>query len=161
MRAALIAALVALANPALGEEPLLATLHERNGTVAPTYAWSFEVRFAVTGQVTITYCRGYAQTAPGCATVKSVVLPEAFEALTRALAPLAADLAARPPAENPNPPIGGGVAWAVLAHEGAVITLPAFALPEDRPRIDAVLMLLRQAVPVAAMDAAASAARAP
>lgn len=159
MRAALIAALVALAGPAEGQDQLLATLLERNGTVAPVYAWSYEVRFAQSGRVTITYCRGYAQTAPGCATAKSVVLPPYFDALISHLAPLAADLAARPPTEDPAPPIGGGAAWAVSVHDGARVTLPAFPLAEDRARIDAVLMLLRQAVPIAAMDAAASAAR--
>lgn len=160
MKATLIAALVALAGPAQGQG-LLATLQEHNGAVAPPYAWSYEVRFAQTGLVTITYCRGYARTSPGCATVKSVVLPHAFEALRNHLAPLAADLMARPPAEDPAPPIGGGGAWAVLVHDGASLTLPAFPLPRDRGRIDAVLMLLRQAVPIAAMDAAASAARVP
>jgi hypothetical protein len=160
MRAALIAALVALAGPAQGQG-LLAILHEQSGTVAPVYAWSSEVRFHLGGRVTVIYCRGYAQTAPGCATVKSVVLPHAYEALERALAPLAADLFAHPAAEDPAPPIGGGAAWAVLVQDGATLALPAHPMAQDGARIGAVLALLRQAVPIAAMDAAASSARGP
>ena len=160
MRAAVIAALVALAGPAQGQG-VLAILHEQSGTVAPVYAWSSEVRFHLGGRVTVIYCRGYARTSPGCATVKSVVLPHSFEALEHHLAPLAADIFARPPADDPAPPIGGGAAWAVLVRDGATLALPAHPRTEDRARTNAVLALLRQAVPIAAMDAAASSARGP
>ena len=91
MRAAIAGiALVAVTGPAAAEinvsslrdgPSIIAELHARSGTVAPPFAWAWDVRFANNGAVFITYCKGYAQAEPGCATREERLADGRMEAL--------------------------------------------------------------------------------
>jgi hypothetical protein len=160
-RIALLLALLAPA-PALaqGDSPF-AGWGESSGSLPPEYAWEYTVTFHEDRSVTVDYCKGYANDAPGCATISRRLSKADLAALHAALDPLAAALAESPPQADPNPPIGGGASWAWVNAAGEDIRLPAFPAEPDRARVQALLALLQSYTPKAAVAAAERRAKAP
>ena len=142
-------ALILLALPAKAE--VIATLQARSGSLPPPAAWSWSAEFHADGTVETTWCKGYAETAPGCASRN-----DAFdlEALQTALAPWAG---AAPVTPDPAPPIGGG------SRSGSIgaLVLPPHPLPADVARTDQALDLLFGFLPEGALDDTSARAKAP
>lgn len=161
-RLALMLALLAPAAPALAEEASpFAGWGESSGSLPPEYAWEYSVTFREDRSVTVEYCKGYANEAPGCATISRRLSKSQLAALHEALDPLAAPMAENPPQPDPDPPIGGGAAWAWVNVAGEDIRLPAFAIDQDQARVKAVLALLQDHTPKNVVATAERRAKAP
>ena len=147
---AVVLACLAASAQAEGERAVTVTLHARSGTVAPPYAWAWDV--TIEGSKVLTrYCKAYATTEPGCASHEDQLTSDqvtALLALTQTLAPAP---------ENPNPPIGGGALWAEVNG----LRLPAHPLAPDQARVTAALDALQAFVPAGAIEDTSSRAKAP
>ncbi|MGA0540341.1 hypothetical protein [Neotabrizicola sp. VNH66] len=160
LAAALFLALVAA--PALAEDASpIAVWGEDSGTLPPEYAWSYTVTFTTDRRVTVEYCKGYADTAPGCATVKKRLTKASFAAFQAELAPLALGLLEDPARTDPDPPIGGGAFFGKLNVDGEDVALPAFPVDEDKPQVDAILQVLQDYTPAGQVAAAEKQSKAP
>jgi hypothetical protein len=95
--------------------------------------------------VTLRACRGYEDSDDGCRTFTGRAPAGAVEGIAAAAS--AADIAARPPGEDPMPPVGGGSTSGSVMIDGKRVILPPFPLAEDRARTEAVLAAIRAAVP--------------
>jgi hypothetical protein len=120
---------------------------ENSGSLPPEYAWDYTVHFQDDRRVEVTYCKGYAEAAPGCATATTRLSKKKYAALIEALTPLAADLAAHPAKDAADIPVGGGSIYGRITLNGDDIALPAFVAEEDGARVKAVLDLLQAATP--------------
>jgi hypothetical protein len=150
------------ASPLLAQDTAeFAYWGENSGSLPPEYAWDYTVTFTADRKAEVRYCKGYATTAPGCATTKFRLSKRKFAALQTALAPLEADLAANPAKDDPNPPVGGGSVYGKLSMNGHEVSLHAFPMAEDAARVGAVLDLLRENTPKTAISNAKTAAKRP
>ncbi|WP_373355143.1 hypothetical protein [Pseudoroseicyclus sp. CXY001] len=136
----------------------LAVLSARSPSVAPSYAWSYDVTLAASA-VTARYCHGYETEGPACGTASEPLGPEAGAALEARIAAFAADLTAAPIAESLDPPIGGGATAAVLYPGSSALTVPGY--PADTARAEAILAGLEALIPAGLVEAAAAAGEAP
>lgn len=152
LRRVLALALAPLAAAAAAEEPL-ATLGANNGSLPPPYHRSTSVSVLADGSVRLRACRGYGDA--DCRTYTGRAPAGAVEAILAAAE--AAGLAARAPAADPNPPVGGGAEWGSVRLGDRVIDLPAFPAGPDADRVAAVLSAIRAAVPGSLRDQAAAA----
>ena len=160
-RLAVILALLAPAPVMAEEASPFAGWGESSGSLPPEYAWEYSVTFREDRSVTVEYCKGYANEAPGCATVSRRLSKAQFAELQAALDPLAAPMAENPPQPDPDPPIGGGAAWGWVNVAGEDIRLPAFPVDQDQARVKAVLALLQDHTPKNAVATAERRAKAP
>jgi len=160
-RLAVILALLAPAPVMAEEASPFAGWGESSGSLPPEYAWEYSVTFREDRSVTVEYCKGNANEAPGCATVSRRLSKAQFAELHAALDPLAAPMAENPPQPDPDPPIGGGAAWGWVNVAGEDIRLPAFPVDQDQARVKAVLALLQDHTPNNAVATAERRAKAP
>ena len=152
----------ALAGPALAEDgEAFARWGENSGSLPPEYAWDYSVSFFPDRRGEVEYCKGYANEAPGCAVSRFRLSKKAFAALQEALAPLEADLAAKPAVSVADFPVGGGSVGGMLRMNGREVKLLQFPNEADAPRVGAVLGLLRENTPASAIRSAKSKARQP
>ena len=157
-----VLALLLLAVPAAAQDASpIASWGEDSGSLPPEYAWDYTVTFTGDRQVTVIYCKGYANAAPGCATIRKRLTKTSFAAMQAELAPLAVGLLEDPPQNDPNPPIGGGSSYGRLNVGGEDVTLPGFPLPADKPQVDAILRVLKDYTPAGQVAAAEKRAKAP
>lgn len=160
-RLAVILALLAPAPVMAEEASPFAGWGESSGSLPPEYAWEYSVTFREDRSVTVEYCKGYANEAPGCATVSRRLSKAQFAELQAALDPLAAPMSENPPQPDPDPPIGGGAAWGWVNVAGEDIRLPAFPVDQDQARVKAILALLQDHTPKNAVASAERRAKAP
>jgi len=154
--------LALLSAPAVAQDrDAFAVWGESSGSLPPEYAWDYTVSFFPDRHGEVTYCKGYSDAPPGCATTRFRLTRPDFAALQTALAPLEADLAAKPAAEAVDIPVGGGSVGGRLQMNGRDLRLPAFPAEADAARVDAVIRLLRENTPERAVRSAKSKARAP
>jgi hypothetical protein len=132
-----------------------------SGSLPPEFAWDYQVTFSDDQMVWVRYCKGYANTAPGCATASSALSETEYSALISALTPLADELAARPPQASSEISVGGGSLSGQLVRDGITIRLPNTSIDADAARVAAVLDLLRQYTPQSLIEEASSRARLP
>ena len=107
------------------------------------------------------YCKGYADSAPGCAVSRFRLSKTAFAELEAALEPLEADLAANPAKPAVDFPVGGGSVGGLLRMNGREVKLLQFPAEADAARVGAVLDLLRDTTPASPIRAAKAKARQP
>lgn len=151
MKALALAVLLAMPGWAVAADTpkIIAVWSEDSGSLPPEYAWDYPVEYLAGGAVQATYCKGYAEEAPGCATVTSHLSTATQTAMQTAIAPFAANLLAQPPqpAGDDAIPIGGGsVSGRVLVGETDVV-LHAFPRADDAERVQAVLKILQDTTP--------------
>ncbi len=132
-----------------------------SGSLPPEYAWDYVVTFFTDHIVSARYCKGYAQTEPGCATVTQKLSADDFAAFSTSLAPIVEAIAAAPPRETDVVPIGGGSVFGALVVGGTEIDLPPFASDADASRVADALAVLRRATPADLVEAAKRRARQP
>lgn len=151
MKILLLSALLATTGfAAMAEEPVsIASWSENSGSLPPEYAWDYRVKFLPGGMVEATYCKGYAEEAPGCATVTKQLSAAAQMAMEAAIAPYAAELLANPPqmVSDDQIPIGGGSISGRVQLGETSVALYAFPRPEDAERVQAVLQILQDSTP--------------
>ena len=134
--------------PALAsDDAVFAVLGEDSGSLPPDYAWDYTVSFTADRRGVVRYCKGYADAAPGCATATFRLSQRRFADRQDALAPLAADLAARPAVQDPDPPVGGGSVSGRVTLNGAELALWSHPLPDDAARVGAVIALVQENTP--------------
>lgn len=159
--AAILLFCLALAAPLRAQDvTAFARWGSSSGALPPDHAWDYTVTFITDRRVTVEYCKGYAQEAPGCATVSRRLSQADYAALQEKLVPLLAGLAEAPPQPDPNPPVGGGSSWGSVAVAGKDIALPGFPVDQDHVRVRAILTLLADYTPKGAIDAAQRRAKA-
>jgi hypothetical protein len=131
------------------EDALIAILREDSGSLPPEYAWSYRVRFFASGQVEAEYCKGYAEEAPGCATLRRKLPSDASAAMSEELLTATAGLAADPPRQlsGDQIPLGGGSVGGWVLVDGEGVDLTEFPVPEDAPKVAAVLAILQKHTP--------------
>lgn len=137
-------------------DTLIASYTEGSGSLPPAYAWNYEVKFAADGTVSTRYCKGYGEAAPYCATRQNKLSAKKLAAFKTALAPIAADLAAKPIAALKMAPLGGGATEGHIYVSGAHHYLPAFPLETEIPRVTAAFDVLRKFTPAGAIEDAKS-----
>lgn len=148
--------LLACLGTAAHADTLIASYSENSGSLPPAYAWHYDVSFGADGTVNTRYCKGYGEVAPDCATRRDTLPADQLAALTAALAPIAADLAAKPVTEMEMPPIGGGSTTGHIFAAGADLLLPPFPVETDAARVTAAIDLLHKFTPAGAIDDAKS-----
>jgi hypothetical protein len=149
-------ALLACLGAAAHADTLIASYSENSGSLPPVYAWHYDVSFGADGAVSTRYCKGYGEVAPDCATRSDALSVDQLAALNAALAPIAADLAAKPVTEMDMPPIGGGSTTGHIFAAGADFLLPPFPTDAEGPRVTAAIELLHKFTPAGAIDDAKS-----
>ncbi len=151
------ACVLGLLSSAAFAADVLARYAENSGSLPPAYAWHYDVTFAADGTVTTRYCKGYGEEAPDCATRTDALTADNLADLQAALAPIAADLAAKPIAERAEPPIGGGSTTAqIFDAKGSALPLPPFPIEADTPRVTAAIEVLHRFTPKGAINDAKS-----
>lgn len=159
-RLALVLAL--LAGPALSQDgAAFALWGENSGSLPPEYAWDYTVSFYPDRRGEVEYCKGYADSVPGCAVSRFRLSKTAFAELEAALEPLEADLAANPAKPAVDFPVGGGSVGGLLRMNGREVKLLQFPAEADAARVGAVLDLLRDTTPASPIRAAKAKARQP
>lgn len=148
--------LLACLGTAAHADTLIASYSENSGSLPPAYAWHYDVSFGADGAVNTRYCKGYAEVAPDCATRSDTLPADQLAALNATLAPIAADLAAKPVMEMDMPPIGGGSTTGHILAAGADFLLPPFPVAADAPRVSAAIAVLHRFTPAGAIDDAQS-----
>ncbi len=141
----LLLALGAGAGGAAEAPAPLATYRENSGSLPPEHAWGLHAAIAGDGAVWARFCRGCETAGPACREAAGQAAPAALEALRAAAA--ASGLAERPAAADPAPFVGGPGSGGTVVLDAATIALPAFPAPGDRARVEAVLNVLRAALP--------------
>ena len=149
-------AVIACLGSAAHADTMIASYSENSGSLPPAYAWHYDVSFGADGTVTTRYCKGYGEVAPDCADRSDTLAAADLAALQSALAPIAADLAAKPVTEMEMPPIGGGSTTGHIFVAGADLLLPPFPTEADAPRVTAAIDLLHKFTPAGAVDDAKS-----
>lgn len=148
--------------PALAEDAApIARWGEDSGSLPPEYAWDYMATFTDDRRVSVTYCKGYEETPPGCATVTRRLSKAKYASLVEALAPLLPAIAANPPQDSADPMVGGGSFHGAVFFDGAAIRLPGDPREEDAARVAEVLEILRNHTPGGAITAARTQAKAP
>lgn len=137
-------------------DTLIARYSENSGSLPPIYAWHYDVSFGADGTVATRYCKGYSEAAPDCATRSDMLSAADLAALQSALAPIAADLAAKPVTEMDMFPVGGGSTTGHIFAAGVDLALPPFPIDADAPRVAAALEVLHKFTPAGAVDDAKS-----
>ena len=101
-RLLLALALGLLTSAATAEnDDVIARWYENSGSVEPDYAWDHVVDILLNGKVRATYCKGYAEAPPGCATVEKQMSDDQMDAFEADVEALMGDLAAHPPRSVP------------------------------------------------------------
>ena len=152
LRIAFLAGLGTALGTAGNADTLIASYSENSGSLPPAYAWHYDVSFGADGTVSTRYCKGYGEVTPDCATRSDALPADQLAALTAALAPIAADLAAKPVLEMEMPPVGGGSTTGHIFAAGADLVLPPFPVEADTARVTAALELLHTFTPAGAID---------
>jgi hypothetical protein len=131
------------------EDPVVAIWSEDSGSLPPEYAWEYKVRFFGSGKIEVEYCKGYAEAAPGCATVQKQLDDVSLDAMEAEIEPYVAKMIEDPPQRAPDDmvPIGGGSigGWILLGETNVV--LPNFAAEKDAKRVTEVLAILQKYTP--------------
>lgn len=133
---------------------VFATYGYDNGSLPPPYREEFRAAFSHEGQVRLTACRGYGE--EGCVSLEAEMRPGAAERI--AAAARASGLAEKPAQKDPEPPIGGGLAWGEVVLGGATYSAIALPAPEDASRVEALLAALDAELPEDARKAVNAAA---
>ena len=161
MKSFLLAAALA-SSPAWAESPmLLATWSENSGSLPPPYAWNVSAQVFADRSVTVQYCKGYADTEPGCATVMTRADDVAMAELLAVLKVNTVGLTVYPPHAMDDPPVGGGSVHGSVTLGDVVIDLPAFPSAVDQARVTTILAAIRAVIPTAALQEAAAKAIGP
>ncbi len=146
------------------EEPVVVAAWGGNsGSLPPEYAWDYRVEFLAGGVVQATYCKGYANEAPGCATVTRKFPLAAQQAMGDAIEPYAEDLLDNPPqsAADDEIPIGGESVSGRILLDGTYVSLFSFPRAEDAERVQAVLKILQDSTPANLVKKAKNKAKQP
>ncbi|SIO32964.1 hypothetical protein [Vannielia litorea] len=124
-----------------------ATYGYDNGSLPPPYREEFRAEFSRSGMVLLTACRGYDDS--GCVSMTAPMKDGGMLRIEQSAR--ASGLAERPARKNPQPPIGGGLAWGKVVLDGGQ-TCDAIALPAegDVARVEALLAALDAEIPDAA-----------
>jgi hypothetical protein len=155
MMRALLLAMILAAGPALADSPtLLATFGQNSGSLPPPYAWRLAVQIFADRSVVVQYCKGYADSEPGCATVRDRANDDAMADLLAVLNVNLPDLVAHPPQATDDPPVGGGSVYGSVISGETVVKLPAFAVEADKDRVALVLAAVEAVIPQAAVNQA-------
>ncbi len=139
-----------LATAALAEnDDVIARWYENSGSVEPDHAWDHVVDILLNGKVRATYCKGYAEAPPGCATVEKQMSDDQMDAFEADVEALMGDLAAHPPHAVPpeEMQIGGGSLGGWIIIGGQKIDLPAEPVAADAARVAAMLAVLQAHTP--------------
>ena len=157
-------ALTLAATPLTAQTPpVIASWSENSGSLPPEYAWDYRVEFLAGGVVQATYCKGYADEAPGCATVTRKFPLAAQQAMGDAIEPYAEDLLDNPPqsAADDEIPIGGESVSGRILLDGTYVSLFSFPRAEDAERVQAVLKILQDSPPANLVKKAKNKAKQP
>ncbi len=160
----IILALGLIATPLLAQPPVVvASWGENSGSLPPEYAWDYRVAFLSDGTVQATYCKGYAEEAPGCATVTRKFPPSAQKAMGDAIEFYAEALLNNPPksVSGDEIPIGGGSVAGRVLLDDTYVELERFPIPADAERVQAVLKILQDSTPTGLVKKAKNRAKQP
>jgi hypothetical protein len=146
----IILALGLAATPLMAQTPtVVAAWGENSGSLPPEYAWDYQVEFLSDGTVQATYCKGYADEAPGCATVTRKLPVAAQKTMGDAIEPYAEELLDNPPKSvgDDEIPIGGGSIAGRILLDDTYVVLERFPIAADAERVQAVLQILQDNTP--------------
>ena len=164
MKTLIALAFAALALPAAADpSDVVALWGEDSGSVSPEYAWSYTVSFQVDGLVRAEYCKGYADSAPGCATSFKQLSDDEIDSLDAAVQALAEDMKAHPPKSLSldEMAIGGGSTFGWIWLGDQKIDLPGQPREKDAARVASMLQVLQEHTPPRLVQKAKNKAKAP